>query len=127
MVHQGNPFLAAPRPSLPLTSGEELQGIGSCPGLVRGRARLVTNPATAHLEPGDILVAERTDPSWIMIMPAAAGLLVERGSLLSHAAIVSRELGLPAIVSLTGITHWLTDGDLVEFDGSTGIVRKVTG
>jgi pyruvate,water dikinase len=62
-----------------------------------------------------------------MIMPAAAGLLVERGSLLSHAAIVSRELGLPAIVSLTGITHWLADGDLVEFDGSTGVVRKVTG
>ncbi|MEZ4861715.1 MAG: PEP/pyruvate-binding domain-containing protein [Caldilineaceae bacterium] len=127
MVHQGNQFQAASRPHLPLTSGEELQGIGSCPGLVRGRARVVTNPATAHLEPGDILVAERTDPSWIMIMPAAAGLLVERGSLLSHAAIVSRELGLPAIVSLTGITHWLADGDLVEFDGSTGIVRKVTG
>jgi pyruvate,water dikinase len=126
MVHQGNPFQAAPRPNLPLTSGEELRGIGSCPGFVRGRARLVTNPATAHLEPGDILVAERTDPSWIMIMPAAAGLLVERGSLLSHAAIVSRELGLPAIVSLTGITHWLADGDLVEFDGSTGVVRKVT-
>jgi pyruvate,water dikinase len=127
MVHQGNQFQATPRPSLPLTDGDELRGIGSCPGQVRGRARLVTNPATAHLEPGDILVAERTDPSWIMIMPAAAGLLVERGSLLSHAAIVSRELGLPAIVSLTGITHWLADGDLVEFDGSTGIVRKVAG
>lgn len=126
MVHQGNQFQAAARPSLPQTTGDELRGIGSCPGHVRGRARLVTNPTAAHLEPGDILVAERTDPSWIMIMPAAAGLLVERGSLLSHAAIVSRELGLPAIVSLTGITHWLADGDLVEFDGSTGIVRKVT-
>jgi len=125
MVHQGNQFQAAPRPSLPQTTGDELRGIGSCPGHVRGRARLVTNPTAAHLEPGDILVAERTDPSWIMIMPAAAGLLVERGSLLSHAAIVSRELGLPSVVSLTGITHWLTDGDLVEFDGSTGVVRKV--
>ncbi len=126
MVHQGNQFQAAPRPSLPFTSGDELHGIGSCPGHVRGRARLVTNPTTAHLAPGDILVAERTDPSWIMIMPAAAGLLVERGSLLSHAAIVSRELGLPAVVSLTGLTHWLADGDFVEFDGSTGIVRKVS-
>lgn len=126
MVHQGNQFQAALRLSVPLTSSDELRGIGSCPGQVRGRARLVTNPATAHLEPGDILVAERTDPSWIMIMPAAAGLLVERGSLLSHAAIVSRELGLPSVVSLTGITHWVADGDWVEFDGSTGIVRKVT-
>lgn len=126
MVHQGNQFQPAQRSSLPLTTGDELQGIGSCPGHVCGRARLVTNPATVHLEPGDILVAERTDPSWIMLMPAAAGLLVERGSLLSHAAIVSRELGLPSIVSLTGLTHWVTDGDLVEFDGSTGIVRKVT-
>lgn len=126
MVYQGNQFQAAPRPSLPLTTSEQLQGIGSCPGHVRGRARLVTNPMTAQLAPGDILVAERTDPSWIMIMPAAAGLLVERGSLLSHAAIVSRELGLPSVVSLTGITHWLADGDWVEFDGSTGIVHKVT-
>ena len=127
MVHQGNQFQAAQRPSVPQNSGDELRGIGSCPGQVRGRARLVTNPTAAHLEPGDILVAERTDPSWIMIMPAAAGLLVERGSLLSHAAIVSRELGLPSIVSLTGITPWVADGDMVEFDGSTGIVRKVKG
>jgi pyruvate,water dikinase len=61
-----------------------------------------------------------------MIFPAALGVLVERGSLLSHAAIVSRELGIPAIVSIPGLTRWLRDGDVVEFDGSTGVVRRTT-
>jgi pyruvate,water dikinase len=55
------------------------------------------------------------------------GVLVERGSLLSHAAIVTRELGIPSIVALPGVTRWLADGDWAEMDGSTGIVRKVTG
>jgi pyruvate,water dikinase len=85
----------------------------------------VTDPATADLEQRAILVAEHTDPGWIMVFPAARGLLVERGSLLSHAAIVSRELGIPAIVSLPGVTRWLEDGDSVEMDGSTGIVRRI--
>ena len=58
-----------------------------------------------------------------MLFPAASGLLVERGSLLSHSAIVARELGLPAIVSIPGVTTWLKDGDEVEFDGSTGTVK----
>ena len=70
-------------------------------------------------------LAERTDPGWIVLFPAASGLLVEYGSLLSHSAIVSRELGLPAIVSLTGITRWLKDGDWVEFDGSAGVVTRL--
>lgn len=74
------------------------------------------------MNPGEILVAERTDPGWIMLFPAAAGILVERGSLLSHAAIVSREMGIPSVVSLSGITSWLNDGDLVTFDGTTGRV-----
>jgi pyruvate,water dikinase len=102
-----------------------LQGLGCSPGVVRGPVKIVTNPKTTTLRPGEILVAQRTDPGWIMLFSAAAGLLVEHGSLLSHAAIVSREMGLPAIVSISGITQWLTDGDYVEFDGSTGVVRKV--
>jgi pyruvate,water dikinase len=59
-----------------------------------------------------------------MVFPSARGVLVERGSLLSHAAIVARELGIPAIVSLPGLTRWLKDGDWVEMDGSTGVVRR---
>ena len=83
------------------------------------------DPRHARLQRGDILVAERTDPSWIMLFPFAAGVLVERGSLLSHAAIVAREMNIPAVVSIEGVTRWLADDDWVEMDGGTGAVRKV--
>jgi pyruvate,water dikinase len=126
-VHQGNTFQSANTAQGLSGDEDERQGTGCCPGVVRGRARVVPDPMAVVLAPGDILVAERTDPSWIMIMPAAAGLLVARGSLLSHAAIVARELGIPAIVGLTGVTQWLHDGDEVEFDGRTGVVRKIRG
>ncbi len=103
----------------------ERSGIGCCPGRVRGRARVIRDPRGAELNTGDILVAERTDPSWIMLFPFAAGLLVERGSLLSHSAIVAREMGIPAVVSLEGVTSWVHDGDWIELDGSTGVVRII--
>ncbi|MCB9099401.1 MAG: phosphoenolpyruvate synthase [Anaerolineales bacterium] len=102
-----------------------LKGLGCSPGIVRGPVRIITDPKNTILQPGEILVAQRTDPGWIILFSAAAGLLVEHGSLLSHAAIVSREMRLPAIVSLKGVTQWLKDGDLVEFNGSTGEVRKL--
>jgi pyruvate,water dikinase len=72
----------------------------------------------------DILIAERTDPGWIVLFTHAKGIIVEYGSLLSHTAIVSRELGIPAIVSCSGVMNWLEDGDLIEFNGKTGAVRK---
>jgi pyruvate,water dikinase len=105
--------------------GETLRGLGCCAGVVRGPVRVVTDPRDARLRPGEILVATRTDPGWVMIFPAARGLLVEEGSLLSHSAIVAREMGLPAIVSLAGLTRWLRDGDVVEMDGATGVVVKL--
>src|SRR5262249_1812230 len=95
-------------------SGEERQGLGCCPGVVRGRARVVRDPRAAEIRPGEILVAERTDPGWIILFSSAAGLVVERGSLLSHSAIVARELGIPAVVSVAGVTQWLRTGDEVE-------------
>lgn len=106
----------------PLPEGDFMQGLGCCPGRVSGPVRIVKDPRGIQMNPGEILVAERTDPGWIMLFPAAAGILVERGSLLSHAAIVSREMGIPSVVSLSGITSWLNDGDLVTFDGTTGRV-----
>jgi pyruvate,water dikinase len=101
------------------------RGLPAYPGVVRGRARVVQDPRTVTLAPGDILVAERTDPGWVLLFPAASAVLVERGSLLSHAAIVSRELGLPAVVGIPGLTLWLTDGELIELDGAAGVVRRV--
>jgi phosphohistidine swiveling domain-containing protein len=105
--------------------GETLQGLGCCAGVVRGQVCVVRDPRQANVISGDIIVAERTDPGWVMIFPAASGLLVERGSLLSHSAIIAREMGLPTIVSLTGVTQWLKDGDWVEMDGASGRVTRL--
>jgi pyruvate,water dikinase len=106
-------------------TGDHLKGLGCCRGTVRGRVRVITEPKSATLEPGEIMVARFTDPGWITLFVNAAGILVERGSLLSHSAIVAREMNIPAIVALDGVMDWLTTGDLVEMDGAAGIVRKV--
>ncbi|HET8908375.1 MAG TPA: PEP/pyruvate-binding domain-containing protein [Ktedonobacterales bacterium] len=104
---------------------DQRSGIGCCPGVVRGRARVVTDPKTAEVRAGEILVAERTDPGWILLFAGAAGVVVERGSVLSHSAIVARELGIPAVVSVAGLTAWLRTGDLIEVNGTTGIVSRI--
>ncbi|MGI9315730.1 MAG: PEP-utilizing enzyme, partial [bacterium] len=123
IVYQGNPYLTS-RPANEMP-GNIHKGIGCCPGTISGRVRVVKNPRESLLKSGEILVADRTDPSWILLFPLASGLLVERGSLLSHAAIVAREMGTPAIVSIAGVTSWLKDGDRVELDGRTGVVKKI--
>lgn len=122
-VPLGNAFRSAQPAFTP--SGDSLKGTGCCPGIVRAKARVILDPRSAVIEAGEILVAPRTDPGWIMLFPSAAGVLVEHGSLLSHSAIVAREMGIPAIVSIEGITQWARTGDLLEMDGTTGIVRKV--
>ena len=126
-VHIGNRFEATQAAKSEDLGAEGLKGIGCCPGLVSGRARVVTDPSDAHILNGEILVAEQTDPGWITLFPAAAGVLVERGSLLSHSAIVSREMGIPAIVSIRGLLDQIQTGDWLEFDGQTGIIRKTEG
>ena len=126
MVHQGRQWEQAPAAPTPAAEGgEQRAGTGCYPGLVRGKVRVVRDPRDAELRPGEILVAERTDPGWVMLFPAASGLLVERGSLLSHSAIVARELGIPAVVSIAGLTRWLATGDVVEMDGRAGTVRRL--
>ncbi|MDR2982809.1 MAG: hypothetical protein LBV12_11255 [Puniceicoccales bacterium] len=123
-VHVGNTFTEQ-REKTVVPDSDTLQGIGCCPGIVQGRARVILQPEGAFIEPGEILVAPRTDPGWIMLFPSAAGLLVEHGSLLSHAAIVTREMGIPSVVALPGLTSWIKTGDLVELDGRTGSVKKI--
>ena len=123
LVYVGHEFRGANRAEL--RGGQERHGTGCSPGVVRGVVQVVADPRAADLRPGSILVAEHTDPGWVMAFPSALGILVERGSLLSHAAIVARELGIPAVVSLPGLTRWLRDGDLVELDGASGAVRRI--
>ncbi len=124
IVHAGNTFVSG-NPPPAAVSGDEQKGLGCCSGVVRGRVRVVKDPKGVRLDRDQILVALRTDPGWVLLFPAAAGLIVEHGSLLSHSAIVARELGLPAVVSLAGATEWLHDGDLVELNGATGVVRRL--
>ncbi|MBU3690408.1 MAG: phosphoenolpyruvate-utilizing protein, partial [Actinobacteria bacterium] len=106
-----------------LASGESLQGMPGCPGSATGRARVIldSNDPTA-LEPGDILVAPITDPSWTPLFVPAAAVVVDVGAPLSHAIIVSRELGIPCVISATGGTRRIPDGAMVRVDGDTGLV-----
>jgi len=124
VVHRENTF--TPAVDQPLLSGD-LQGVGCCPGRVKARVRVILDPEGAEPLDGDILVTRSTDPGWTTLFPAASGILVERGSLLSHSAIVSREMGKPCIVGITGLLNVLQTGDWVEMDGSTGQVKRIEG
>lgn len=96
-----------------------------CAGVVTARVRVVTDPRVEALEAGEILVARHTDPGWIAVFANAAGVIAERGSLLSHSAIVAREMGVPCVVALKGATTWLKTGDRVRLDGGSGRVEKL--
>ena len=102
-----------------------LQGTGCSKGIVKGKVKIVLNPMSTEVEEGDIVVTKSTDPSWVMVFPLLKGLIVEKGSLLSHSAIISREMNIPAIVGVQGATSILKTGDMVQFDGSTGIIKKL--
>jgi phosphohistidine swiveling domain-containing protein len=99
-------------------------GTGCSAGVVTAVARVVGDPQHESLLPGEILVARHTDPGWIALFSNAAAIVVERGSLLSHSAIVARELGIPCVVGLKGATAWLTTGDVIKVDGGTGRVER---
>jgi len=102
-----------------------LQGTGCSKGIVKGKVKIVLNPMDTQVEDGDIVVTKSTDPSWVIVFPLLKGLIVEKGSLLSHSAIISREMNIPAIVGVQGATSILKTGDMVQFDGSTGIIKKL--
>jgi len=121
-VYSGNDFY---KPRATETLSGDLKGLGCCPGRVKARVQVVRQPdEVTHLN-GDILVTSSTDPGWVTLFPTASAILVERGSLLSHSAIVSREMGKPCIVGITGLLDRLKTGDVVEMDGATGEVRII--
>jgi len=111
------------RPVAVAGPGDVLQGLPGCPGSARGIARVI---ASSHdpgaLAPGDVLVAEITDPSWTPLFVPSAAVVVNVGAPLSHAIIVSRELGIPCVVSVTDGTRRIPDGALVEVNGDLGTV-----
>ncbi|MFZ9482641.1 MAG: PEP-utilizing enzyme [Ilumatobacteraceae bacterium] len=106
-----------------LGAGDLLAGMPGCPGSAEGIARVVLDSSDPFaLEPGDILVAPLTDPSWTPLFVPAAAVVVDVGAPLSHAIIVSRELGIPCVISATGATRRIPDGARVRVDGATGLV-----
>jgi pyruvate,water dikinase len=103
-----------------------IRGIGGCSGKITGKVKVILNPGDDMSLNGEILVAARTDPGWVPLFATASALLIERGSMLSHSVIVARELGLPAVVGATGVTKKVKTGDVVELDGTTGIVKVIS-
>lgn len=105
-------------------SGEELTGIASGPGVSEGTAQVLTSPVA--LKEG-VIVTYRTDPSWVAVLPFASALLIERGSPLTHVAIAARELGIPTVVQIPGLTAKVKTGTRLRVDGSHGIVQVLSG
>jgi pyruvate,water dikinase len=97
-----------------------LQGTPCSPGFARGEARVLTRPEDVAR---GVLVAYRTDPGWINILPSASALLIERGSPLTHVAIVARELRIPTVVQIPGLTRQIHSGMDITVDGSTGRIE----
>jgi pyruvate,water dikinase len=118
------PLKARPAPAAGVDTSVELRGMGSSAGRVRGVAKVVLHPGVGAEDcEGRILVARETDPGWLFLMTVAKGIVVERGTPLSHTAITGRLLGLPTVVAVAAVTDLVRDGDLVELDGAAGTVR----
>ena len=104
--------------------GDVLQGAASSQGIVEGTVRVVLGTdAIEDFQPGEILVAPQTDPSWTPLFLVASGVVVNTGSMGSHAMIVARELGIPCVGGLVGATKSLKTGDRVRVDGAKGTVE----
>ena len=101
----------------------EFAGMAVSNGIYKGRAKVLLSPYEKSLEPGDILVTVATEPSWTPVFVNASAVVLEVGGGLQHGAIIAREYGLPCVSGLPGVTKMIKDGDLLEVDGTNGIVR----
>ena len=107
-----------------LTVGDVLTGVPGSPGTTQGKARIVLDPSNPpDLSPGDIMVAPITDPAWTPLFLAVEAVIVNVGAQISHAVIVSRELGIPCVVSVNEATTLIPDGSTLEIDGTSGEVK----
>ncbi|MDO4793497.1 MAG: PEP-utilizing enzyme, partial [Filifactor alocis] len=99
-----------------------LYGVAGGGGVVEGRVKYVTDPADADVD-GYILMAQRTDPGWTVLFPMAKAVIIERGSVLSHSAVIAREMGLTLVVGVRGLTDRVKDGMKVRVDGIRGSIE----
>lgn len=110
---------------VPVEGENVLHGVGASSGVVSGPCRIITDPQDfVRLRPGDILVAEYTNPAWTPTFSFLGGLVVEFGSTVSHAAIIAREYGIPAVMGVNGVTGVLQDGEEITIDGSRGLIQR---
>lgn len=116
-----NQFLG--RPTAP--SGDGLSGLAACPGVVEGRVARVLDPNDPGDIDGSVMIAYRTDPGWVPLFPRISALVVERGSLLSHSAVVAREMGIPSVVAVAGLMDALKSGDRVRVDAVQGTIEII--
>jgi pyruvate,water dikinase len=121
-VWQGEPDPVASQPGV---TGGTIEGIGASPGVVEGRAKVILDPAEAEVEEGEILIARNTDPAWASLMFLSAGLVSDIGGLMSHTAVVARELGIPCVVNTGSATRALASGDRIRLDGTAGTVEVI--
>ena len=103
--------------------GKRLKGIGCSSGIAEGKVTVVFDPHNAIGNSNHILVARSTDPGWVFLMISSKGIVVEKGSVLSHTAIIGRELGIPTIVGVKDATRIIPDGAHIFINGSTGEIR----
>ena len=123
---RGDAPLTEDSAAAPAPLAGQLRGRGVSPGLAQGPARLVAGPwEFARVQAGDVLVAATADPGWTPLFGRLAGLVLETGGLLSHAAVVAREYGLPAVMGVPEATRQLQDGQIVQVDGTAGLVTVV--
>lgn len=112
----------APAPAR--SSSTALSGVPACGGRVAGRATVLRDVTEAsRLARGDILVTKQTDPGWAPVFFLIAGLVIERGGMLSHGAIIAREFGIPCVVAVRGATQTIPDGATITVDGDHGSVH----
>lgn len=104
-------------------TGDVIEGTAASPGVVEGVVCVVTDPAECEVEEGEILVARDTDPSWTSLMFLSSALIADVGGLISHTAIVARELGIPCVVNTGSASKRLRTGDRVRVDGGAGTVE----
>ncbi|MYG06334.1 hypothetical protein F4167_06910 [Candidatus Poribacteria bacterium] len=103
-------------------------GIGVSAGVATGKARVLLTPSDVNPSDRDyILVCPSTDPAWTPLFLHAAGLVMERGGILSHGAVVAREYGVPAVVNIPNATRHIIDGQMLQVDGNKGIVSTYHG
>ena len=101
-----------------------LMGLGAAPGVVTGRVRVLASPDEGQLlRDGEILVAPMTSPDWVPTIRRAAAIVTDGGGLTCHAAIVSREIGVPAVVGCRQATTALRDGEIITVDGARGVIH----